>query len=65
MTKYKPYSSYKPSSVEWLGDIPKHWQLQRLKFVAPPSTEKLAEKPSNKVYLGLENIESKTGRLLL
>lgn len=65
MTKYKPYSIYKPSGVEWLGEIPKHWQLRKLKFVAPPSTEKLAEKPSEKIYLGLENIESKTGRLIL
>ena len=26
--------SLKPSCVEWLGDIPQHWQVRRLKFVA-------------------------------
>jgi len=24
----------KPSGVEWLGDIPEHWEVRRLKFVA-------------------------------
>ena len=23
----------KPSGIEWLGDVPKHWQVQRLKWV--------------------------------
>ena len=25
-----PYPSYKPSGVEWLGDVPKHWDVRRL-----------------------------------
>ena len=27
----KPYPAYKPSGVEWMGDIPKHWQVSRVK----------------------------------
>jgi type I restriction enzyme S subunit len=27
MAKYKAYPEYKDSGVEWLGDIPTHWQL--------------------------------------
>lgn len=30
-TRYKPYPAYKDSGVEWLGDIPKDWQVKRLK----------------------------------
>ncbi len=30
----KSYDSYKPSGVDWLGDIPEHWGVKRLKFVA-------------------------------
>ena len=26
----KPYQAYKPSGVEWLGDVPAHWRLPRL-----------------------------------
>ena len=28
------YSAYKPSGVEWLGDLPAHWEVRRLKFAA-------------------------------
>lgn len=30
----KPYPAYKPSGVEWLRDIPRHWEVRRLKNVA-------------------------------
>ena len=29
----KPYLSYKPSGVEWLGDVPTHWEVRRLKNI--------------------------------
>lgn len=28
------YPEYKPSGVDWLGEIPAHWDVRRLKFVA-------------------------------
>ena len=31
--KYKKYSSYKDSGVEWLGEIPSDWNESRLKFI--------------------------------
>ena len=49
--KYKPYTAYRPSGVEWLGNIPAHWGIKRLKYAAtlnpkasevrklPPDTE--------------------------
>lgn len=33
-SRYKTYPDYKPSEVEWLGEIPKHWQICRLKHLA-------------------------------
>jgi type I restriction enzyme S subunit len=30
---FKPYPKYKPSGVEWLGDIPEHWKTERGKWV--------------------------------
>ncbi len=32
--RFKPYASYKDSSVEWLGEIPGHWKVTRTKFAA-------------------------------
>ena len=29
----QPYPAYKPSGVEWLGDVPEHWEVRRLKTV--------------------------------
>ena len=34
----RPYSTYKDSGVEWLGKVPEHWQLFRLKDVAHVQT---------------------------
>ncbi|GAB7014736.1 restriction endonuclease subunit S [Methanogenium cariaci] len=40
----KPYSSYKDSGVEWLGDVPEHWVVVSLRYLvvirsgeAPPA----------------------------
>jgi len=30
-TKYKPYPKYKPSGVEWIGEIPEGWEIVRFK----------------------------------
>lgn len=34
MAKYQKYAEYKDSGVEWLGMIPSHWKVTRLKFLA-------------------------------
>ncbi len=31
---WKPYPAYKPSGIEWLGEIPSQWQMMRLRFCA-------------------------------
>src|SRR5688572_16784437 len=30
----KPYPTYKNSGVEWLGKIPTHWEVKRLKTIS-------------------------------
>jgi type I restriction enzyme S subunit len=32
--KLQAYPRYKPSGVEWLGDVPEHWKIKRLDFLA-------------------------------
>jgi len=29
----KPYPAYKPSGVEWLGEVPAHWEVLRTKYI--------------------------------
>jgi type I restriction enzyme S subunit len=26
-----PYTTYKPSGIEWIGDIPEHWEVKKIK----------------------------------
>jgi type I restriction enzyme S subunit len=39
------YESYKESGVEWLGDVPEHWELKRLKRNLSPSLTPYFKKP--------------------
>jgi hypothetical protein len=34
LRRFKPYPAYKDSGVEWLGEVPKGWEVKRLKTVA-------------------------------
>lgn len=60
MAKYQQYDEYKDSGVEWLGEIPSHWEVVRLKYIAELSGNKISNSESQ--YVGLENVESKTGK---
>ena len=35
-----PYPAYKSSGVEWLGDVPAHWELRRIKTLLQESDER-------------------------
>ena len=35
MSHYKPYPAYKDSGVEWIGPVPAHWEVKRLRHLAP------------------------------
>ena len=34
MVSLKPYPAHKLSGVEWLGEVPEHWEISRLKSYA-------------------------------
>ena len=55
----RQYSSYKRTGVTWIAEIPTEWKIARLKTCVNPITER-AE--NNNGYIGLENIESWTGK---
>ena len=42
--QFKQYPSYKPSGVEWLGDVPKHWSVIPSKFYFIERKEKAENK---------------------
>lgn len=58
-----PDMPLKDSGVEWIGQVPEHWEVKKLKFVLTLSNKKEESKNSNKRYIGMENIESFTGKI--
>ena len=57
-----PSVRLKPSGVEWLGDVPEHWEVRRLRAVVINVVEMTDVRPEGEIYLALENVESWTGR---
>eukprot|EP01034_Spumella_vulgaris_P008706 gene8706-11074_t len=55
------YPKHKDSGVKWLGDVPEHWNVRRLKHSLHLVTEKSDRRDHS---VALENIESWTGRFL-
>lgn len=52
----------KPSGVEWLGDVPAHWEVRRLKFSVENVVDQTQKCKEHEVYLAMEHVESWTGR---
>jgi type I restriction enzyme S subunit len=59
---YTQYRELDSSEVTWLQDVPRHWRIKRLKFAADLINRKISVEESPLPYLGLEHIESWTGR---
>lgn len=64
MVKFAKYDSYRNSEQEWLSFIPEGWRCLRLKYVFRLVSEKIVSAQSELPYIGMENIESWTGKIL-
>jgi type I restriction enzyme S subunit len=58
-----PYPAYKDSGVPWLGKVPEHWDVRRLKSSVSNIIRPIAERNASDLYVALEHVESWTGRL--
>lgn len=45
--RYKPYPAYKDSGVEWLREIPTHWEMKRVNQISEILRGKFAHRPRN------------------
>ena len=59
----EPYPDYKPSGVEWLGGVPAHWEMRRLKMAAENVVRQTRGRESGEIYIALEHVESWTGKI--
>ena len=53
----------KDSGIEWIGKIPKHWEIRRLRTTLNIRNEKVEY--NGEQYIGMENIESNSGQYTL
>lgn len=62
---YPAYKEY--ISTQWakIGTIPSKWEARRLKYAVLLRSEKIEAESSELAYMGLENIESWTGKKIL
>ncbi len=56
------YPAYKTSGVEWLGDVPEHWEVVRMKGHAANILDLTRTSSRDDLYLALEHVESWTGK---
>ena len=64
--RFKPCPAYKDSGIEWLGEIPAHWEVRRLNHLAALNPESLAEHtdPAREmVYVDIGGVDS-LGRIV-
>jgi type I restriction enzyme S subunit len=59
-----PSVAMKDSGVEWIGEIPEGWEVKKLKHSVDLFSKKSNGNANERPYVGLEHIESKTGRLI-
>lgn len=62
MSHCKPYPAYRDSGVEWIGQVPEHWGIARIKRHASIRTERRSDVPADAIYIGLEDVEAEFGQ---
>ena len=60
-----PDVKMKPSGIDWLGDMPAHWEIKRLKLLYRNIANQTNKKEEDDIYIALEHVESWTGKLNL
>ena len=56
--RFRPYRQYKVSGVEWLGEVPAHWDVERLKYLATLNDEALPEATDPNLEMNYVDISS-------
>ena len=53
----------KESGIDWIGQIPEEWEMSKIRYLVATRSEKRIT-DSSVPYIGLENIESQTGKFV-
>lgn len=63
MKVFERYQEYKPSGIDWIEEIPNHWQSIKLKYVASINPTTPVDVPDNidLEFVPMENVDEKNG----
>lgn len=61
---YSNYETQRDASIPHLERLPAHWGIKRLKYLSAMKSDKLPSKGSALPYVGMENVESWSGRIV-
>lgn len=59
-----PTVELKDSGIEWLGKVPRHWQMKRLKYLVSLVNQPIEETTGTEFRIDLEDLESWTGETI-
>ncbi|MFP7011326.1 restriction endonuclease subunit S [Enterobacter chuandaensis] len=62
MSQYRTYPAYKDSGIEWIGQVPEHWKVARVKRLASLRNERRNDVSTDTIYIGLEDVEAGSGQ---
>ncbi|EDJ8987162.1 restriction endonuclease subunit S [Salmonella enterica subsp. diarizonae] len=62
MSQYRAYTAYKDSGIEWIGQVPEHWKVARVKRLASLRNERRNDVSTDTIYIGLEDVEAGSGQ---
>lgn len=57
-----PNVNMKDSGIEWIGQVPEHWEVARIKRLASLRNERRSDVSTDAIYIGLEDVEAGSGR---
>ncbi|EDW0608118.1 restriction endonuclease subunit S [Salmonella enterica subsp. enterica serovar Ohio] len=57
-----PNAKMKDSGIEWIGQVPEHWKVARVKRLASLRNERRNDVSTDTIYIGLEDVEAGSGQ---
>ena len=58
------YPNYRASGSSWIGHVPTHWEVRRIKADVSDVADLTNHRKPNESYVALEHVESWTGRII-
>ena len=59
-----PNAPMKPTGIDWMPEVPTHWETRRLKTCIADIVDMTGEREPRDIYIALEHVESWTGKIV-